>query len=1122
MRKLNLVFLAQLVGAVVVLCGGVHVAHQIMVSRNAKSLLSQARRAESASDLKNAESLLALYLNLNRHDGEAWDLYVKISEREDKSHTQRDQVFLVHEQALRYNPSSVRLERRCAELALELDRYTDAERHLKRLIERVADRSHGHPVGAELAELEELEGQCARRLAHFEEAEALFVRALANDPHRVTCYNRLARLRRVDLRRIEAADATIREMVETNPQSGVAYIYKWRYDREFRSPDAGDVEKGLKLAPDDPDVLLAAAIATEEQSGPKAARVYYERGFNLNPESFELAARLARVEVRENRLDRAEAVLRRAHHANPSLPLAFLLAKNLIDQGKVEGKDQAGDYIALLRNAGLGNTLVKYLEAELSFQRKQWADAIRKIEIARALLGADPELVANLNFMLAECYRQVGDDEQRLDALQQAAENDYDQGSARGELALELARSGKLDRALGILLPLAERKAEWRLDLARLVLRRAIGQPKERRNWQEVERYLQQAEAANSHDGEKITLLRAQMLVAHDRLDDALALLSDMQTKEPRNLKYRLARARLVQRQGQGASALLVLDQAEKELGSSPELRLARLEYWAREGGAAASAAVAKLAETRLQMAPASRRVFLDQLALVELQRGAIDLARQYWRELAVLEPDNLGVRARLVDLALAAGDRTDAAALIDQIRSSEGDGGTVWRFAQAEVLIDGIRRGASVDQKALDEVRALAALISERRPQWASSFVLNGQIADLAGLPDQAIANYQRAIGLGNLAPWLLRRLVGLLEARNRLDEIERLAELLRDQEIARGTITIASDLERQYLAQFANYWIDRNRLDWADQWLAKLKQAEPRGLFGLEAEARLLDVRNRKAELLALLQARVRELPEQVGTVAGLLERYGFKNEAEEAYKKYVALDAKEPQRALALAKFLARQGRASQAFEIFQKSWSVCRSEDVAAAALILYDANPVDDTQRQQVAAWVTEAVAQRPDNALLAGKLGIIRVRDGRFDEAETLFRGVLSRSPANLEALNNLAWVLAIQNRAKAPEALALIDRAVAITGEAAELADTRAVARIQLGQFDRAVAELVAVRKQSPANPAFALHLAWAYQARGQNEQAHRELQEAEKLGLRPEVLDPFELGILKRLRNM
>ncbi len=322
--------------------------------------------------------------------------------------------------------------------------------------------------------------------------------------------------------------------------------------------------------------------------------------------------------------------------------------------------------------------------------------------------------------MLAECYGRVGDEEQRLDALRQAAEGDRGPESARLELAQALVRSGKLDQAVTILLPVADRRPEWRLDLVRLLLQRTIRQPEDQRNWPEVERSLREAEKALPRSVESLTLLRLDMLAARDRLEEARALLSAVLAKDPRNLRYRLALARLTQRQRQaegrrqgaaaravGSTALQIIDQAEKDLGPGLDIQLARLDYWGLEGGDAARAAVAKLAETRQQLSAADRPAFLDRLARVEIQLGDPRLARQYWRELAALQPENLGVRLRLFDLALAAGDHADAAKLVDEIRKAEGDQGTLWRFARAALLIDQVRRGAA-EPEHLDEARRL------------------------------------------------------------------------------------------------------------------------------------------------------------------------------------------------------------------------------------------------------------------------------------------------------------------------------------------------------------------------------------------------------------------------------
>ena len=323
------------------------------------------------------------------------------------------------------------------------------------------------------------------------------------------------------------------------------------------------------------------------------------------------------------------------------------------------------------------------------------------------------------------------------------------------------------------------------------------------------------------------------------------------------------------------------------------------------------------------------------------------------------------------------------------------------------------------------------------------------------------------------------------------------------------------------RHLVHFIDYWIGRNQLDQADRWLAELKQAEPRGLAVLEREARLLDLRQRKPELLGLLEARRREAPDQIGHVADLLSRYGFVKEAETAYKAFIAREPRQPERSLALAQFLARHDRVAESVAMLKKSWSTCRPEQVAAAALLVFNAQSVGEADKRQVEAWLAEAVRTRPELVILASKLGVIWTRQGRFGEAEASFRQILASDPYNIDALNNLAWLLALRDVSNTQEALVLIDRAIDAQGPAPSLIDTRAVVLIRAGQFDKAIEELTNARVDYGQNASFALHLAWAYHAKGQSDQARMQLQEARKLGLTPGALDPLELAIFQRLRK-
>ena len=96
-----------------------------------------------------------------------------------------------------------------------------------------------------------------------------------------------------------------------------------------------------------------------------------------------------------------------------------------------------------------------------------------------------------------------------------------------------------------MLLPIVERKPELRLDLVRLLIQKTSRQPRDQRNWQEVERALVQAEKALPRETEKLVLVRVDLLLAQNRLANALSVLSSAQAKDPRNLQYRLALARL-------------------------------------------------------------------------------------------------------------------------------------------------------------------------------------------------------------------------------------------------------------------------------------------------------------------------------------------------------------------------------------------------------------------------------------------------------------------------------------------------------------------------------------------------------------------------------------------------
>ena len=1377
------------------LCGGgTYLLHRVQMRRHASSLLDRARSAEAGGNLLRVEESLGQYLSLKREDSAVWAWFARITDERTKEKRGRERVFLVNEEALRKNPDDRKLERRCAELAIELDRHNDARRHLIHLNDAIqADPEKA----AEAAELEDLLGQCDQPESKFAEAEHHYRKSIALDPTRVVTFDRLARLFRQDVKQPEAADRAIEEMLKANPKSALAHVNRWRYRREFGpAADGSDITQALKLGPEEAEVLIAAAELARQSKDLVGARKHVDRGLDRHPETAGFYQMAADLELADNHPDRAEAILRRGVAAVPSnAPLKMMLAETLISENKLDGEEGAISWIERLRRLGLAPGYAQYLDGRVSMARQRWDEAISSLESARAVLVADTMITPRINLMLAECYGRVGAEEHRLDALRQLVESDRAPDSARVELARSLARSDRLDQSIAMLLPIVERNPELRLDLVRLLIQKTSRQPRDQRNWQEVEHALVQAEKALPRESEKLVLLRVDLLLAQDRLANALSVLSSAQAKNPRNLQYRLALARLTQRKGESTAALQILEQAEKDLGPSLDLQLARLDYWGLEAGDAAKAAVAKLAETRGQIPDANRPEFLDRLALVEMLRGEPTLARQYWRELVALQPGNLRVLLALFNLSMEAADHADALGLVSTMRKAEGEQGTFWRFAHATLLIDQARRGENKARKAsaddLGVLRRLASELAERRPDWWGAPLLQAEIAELEGRYDDVIAAYQRAIDLGNSQPAIVRRLIGVLSDQKRFDDIDWLVKNLRDRGIAVEDLAIATafnairkkDYERglalarhviptsstrygdhlalgrilmtsgkveeagkefrqavdlapsvpetwqswvQYLARTnqaqaardaaaaaekalspvgstltlaqchwsagetskaealfreaikdrphdaatlrlaASFFLDQNYpdraaplvaelfkpetrasqadvawakrsemmldfadgvkpeqvehalrlveqdlksdpndfdaqrmravllsmqfsrrkesiqalesmdrayslvprerfllatlysaerdwpkcraemrkileagsrqprhlifyvnlmirlgvLDEAEHWLRTLKPLVPADQAGLavELEVRLLKARKQDAKVATLIRNYVERYPDQVGVAALLLNRFGLPKKAEQAYRANVARNPDEPGRTLALIEYLARQDRPQEALDLCEKAMSKWSPEPVTLASLAIYKARSATEPQHRKVENWVREAVHQKPDDVVVNTKLAILRTLQGNYTEAEAIYRRLLEANRDNVEALNNLAWQLALRDK-NCEEALKLVDRAIDIAGPNSTLLDTRAVVLMQLGQGDKAREVLEEAVSSDPDRPIYYFHLARALKMTNSPSEALEALERSKVLGQTEESVDPLERGAYRKL---
>ena len=129
-RQLNVRLVLILLVSIILLGAGVHTLHGFQVERSAVLLQERAKRAEKVGNLDEAEQYWKRYLGYEPADTEALIQYGLILDEKAESCGEQLQAMFALERVLRREPDRTKIRRQVAELATDLERYTDAEDHL--------------------------------------------------------------------------------------------------------------------------------------------------------------------------------------------------------------------------------------------------------------------------------------------------------------------------------------------------------------------------------------------------------------------------------------------------------------------------------------------------------------------------------------------------------------------------------------------------------------------------------------------------------------------------------------------------------------------------------------------------------------------------------------------------------------------------------------------------------------------------------------------------------------------------------------------------------------------------------------------------------------------------------
>lgn len=496
---------------------------------------------------------------------------------------------------------------------------------------------------------------------------------------------------------------------------------------------------------------------------------------------------------------------------------------------------------------------------------------------------------------------------------------------------------------------------------------------------------------------------------------------------------------------------------------------------------------------------------------------GANDKAADFYREAVAAAPDDLAVQLQAARFFFDT-DKSQAEACLNKARELSPDDANVRRLLAALratqsmseedlegifTLLDGAEAGNTADpaDKRLKAVLLLRRGGTQSRQQaqkLLETLVSDGR--DAAPIDRLLLARLYEARGKG-----------GITAAREQLEALINREKPSPD-----------------HLAIYVDHLLRNNQAPQAAATLDQLAEGEPDTTHfrTLSLRARWLKALGRPAEIEpkieTFIKANVSNLaPAQQAAVlrevANLYSLVELQPLAEKAYRQALKAD---PTTYPAFAMWLVRQHRTADAIQLCQESAeSDSGPRPAITLCTVLALGNPSAE-ERQQADSIIEKALAAHSSDVRLLFSTANARLMEGKNDEAIELLRQVLQIAPKNLQAMNNLAMLLAEQPAGQ-KEALTYIDRAIALKGLDPELLDTKGwiLLRRKLPKEAEAVfREALAV---PPGDPRHQLHLASAYQAQGKLKEARQTLDSARENKLTSATLSPGDQALLADLET-
>jgi cellulose synthase operon protein C len=338
------------------------------------------------------------------------------------------------------------------------------------------------------------------------------------------------------------------------------------------------------------------------------------------------------------------------------------------------------------------------------------------------------------------------------------------------------------------------------------------------------------------------------------------------------------------------------------------------------------------------------------------------------------------------------------------------------------------------------------------------------------------------------------------------------------------------------QYTLAYAEVLLEEKEYSEAENWVRRLEELAPTEFGTAMIRARLFARQERYNQAYDCLSKfiqddsgdpRARTLRRRLASArfeefGKELARHGRKEEAEkffaqaETWLPEFGGDANQP--TLLHVLFSIRRERTKEAVAEIERIQQGKDMDALAKACLAIAQVNTNEHDVLERASRVAAHVVSVKPSaDAWIA--LGALQDRTANYDAAEHSYREGLALASARVDALNNLAYILALRKK-ELPEARKLIDQALASGGPRGALEDSLAMIELAMGNTDAALSDASQACSEDP-NPVHLFHLARLQMTKGDRKAATEALETARKRGLKPASLHPLERPTLTELET-